>query len=48
VLTLAWGDLPADLPVQPVIRRGQPAQVLVEAAAVPVTCWWWGPAAAAP
>ena len=23
-LSLAWGDLPADLPVRPVIRRGQP------------------------
>ena len=26
-LTLAWGELPGDLPVQPVLRRGQPAQV---------------------
>lgn len=34
-LNLAWGDLPADLPVQPVIRRGQPALVLVEAACRP-------------
>jgi nucleotide-binding universal stress UspA family protein len=34
-LTLAWGGLPADLPVQPVLRRGKPAQVLVEAACRP-------------
>ena len=34
-LTLAWGDLPGDLPVQPVLRRGQLAQVLVDAACRP-------------
>ena len=34
-LTLAWGDLPGDLPVQPVLRRGQPAQVLLDAARRP-------------
>jgi nucleotide-binding universal stress UspA family protein len=34
-LTLAWGDLPTDLPVRPVIRRGQPGLVLVEAACRP-------------
>lgn len=34
-LNLAWGDLPVDLPVQPVIRRGQPGLVLVEAACRP-------------
>ncbi len=34
-LNLAWGDLPADLPVQLVIRRGQPGSVLVDAACRP-------------
>jgi len=34
-LTLARGELPGDLPVQPVLRRGQPARVLVEAACRP-------------
>jgi len=34
-LSLAWGDLPADLPVRPVIRRGQPGPDLVEAACRP-------------
>jgi nucleotide-binding universal stress UspA family protein len=34
---LAWGDLPADLPVQPVIRRGQPGPVLVDTACRPAT-----------
>jgi nucleotide-binding universal stress UspA family protein len=31
-LKLAWGELPADLPVRPVVRRGRPGPVLVEAA----------------
>jgi nucleotide-binding universal stress UspA family protein len=30
-LNLAWGEVPADLLVRPVIRRGQPGQVLVDA-----------------
>lgn len=34
-LSLAWGDLPADLPVRPVIRRGQPGPGLVGAACRP-------------
>jgi nucleotide-binding universal stress UspA family protein len=34
-LNLAWGDLPADLPVQPVIGHGQPGPVLVDAACRP-------------
>ena len=34
-LNLAWGDLPADLPVRPVIRRGQPGPVLVDVACRP-------------
>ena len=34
-LNLAWGDRPADLPVRPVIRRGHPGPVLVEAACCP-------------
>jgi Universal stress protein family len=32
---MAWGDSPADLPVQPVIRRGRPGLVLVDAACRP-------------
>jgi nucleotide-binding universal stress UspA family protein len=35
VLNLAWGDQPADLPVRPVVRRGQPGLVLVDAACRP-------------
>jgi nucleotide-binding universal stress UspA family protein len=34
-LNLAWGDLPADLPVRPVIRRGQSGPVLAGAACCP-------------
>jgi len=34
-LNLAWGDTPADLPVRPAIRRGQPGLVLVDAACRP-------------
>ena len=34
-LDVAWGELPADLPVQPVVQRGQPGQVLVEVARRP-------------
>jgi nucleotide-binding universal stress UspA family protein len=34
-LELAWGKPPADLPVQPVIRRGRPGPVLVNAASAP-------------
>ena len=34
-LTLAWGTPPADLPVRPVVRRGQPGPVLAGAACRP-------------
>ncbi len=34
-LNLAWGDPPADLPVQPVIHRGRPGPALVDAACRP-------------
>ena len=34
-LSLAWGELPADLPVWPVILRGRPGPVLVNAACRP-------------
>ena len=34
-LNLAWGEPPADLPVRPVIRRGRPGPVLVNAACRP-------------
>jgi nucleotide-binding universal stress UspA family protein len=34
-LNLAWGEPPADLPVQPVVLRGQPGPVLVGAACRP-------------
>jgi nucleotide-binding universal stress UspA family protein len=34
-LNLAWGEPPADLPVQPVILRGRPGPVLVSAACRP-------------
>jgi len=34
-LNLAWGTLPAGLPVQPLVRRGQPGPVLADAACRP-------------
>jgi nucleotide-binding universal stress UspA family protein len=34
-LEAAWGEIPADLAVQPVVQRGQPGQVLVEVACHP-------------
>ena len=34
-LNLAWGNPPADLPVRPVILRGRPGPVLVDAACRP-------------
>ena len=34
-LEAAWGQLPADLSVQPVVQRGQPGQVLLEVACHP-------------
>jgi nucleotide-binding universal stress UspA family protein len=34
-LTLAWGELPDDLPVRAVVRRGRPGPVLVNAACRP-------------
>jgi nucleotide-binding universal stress UspA family protein len=34
-LTLAWGTPPTDLPVQPLVRRGQPGPVLADAACRP-------------
>ena len=34
-LKLAWGELPCDLPVQPVILRGRPGPVLVNASCRP-------------
>ena len=34
-LTLAWGTPPADLPVRPVVRRGQPGPVLAGTACRP-------------
>ena len=42
-LNLAWGTPPADLPVQPLVRRGQPGPVLAARSwpaqsAAPATC----------
>jgi nucleotide-binding universal stress UspA family protein len=34
-LNLAWGTPPADPPVRPLVRRGRPGQVLVDAACRP-------------
>jgi len=34
-LNLAWGTLPTDLPVQPLIRRGKPGPLLADAACRP-------------
>ena len=34
-LEAAWGEIPADLAVQPVVRRGPPGQVLVDIADSP-------------
>jgi nucleotide-binding universal stress UspA family protein len=34
-LTLAWGTPPAELPVQPLVRRGRPGPVLADAACRP-------------
>jgi nucleotide-binding universal stress UspA family protein len=34
-LEAAWGEIPADLSVQPVVQRGQPGQVLVDVAYQP-------------
>ena len=47
-LSLAWGELPADLPVRPVILRGRPGPVLVNAACRPSDLLLAGPAAGAP
>jgi nucleotide-binding universal stress UspA family protein len=34
-LDAAWGEIPADMPVQPVVQRGLPGQILVETACHP-------------
>jgi nucleotide-binding universal stress UspA family protein len=47
-LSLAWGELPADLPVRPVILRGRPRPVLVNAACRPGDLLLAGPTAGAP
>jgi hypothetical protein len=47
-LSLAWGELPADLPVRPVILRGRPGPVLVNAACRPGDLLLAGPAAGEP
>jgi nucleotide-binding universal stress UspA family protein len=47
-LSLAWGELPADLPVRPVILRGRPGPVLVNAACRPGDPLLAGPATGSP
>ena len=47
-LNLAWGEPPADPPVRPVIRRGRPGPVLVNAACRPGDLLVVEPAAGAP
>jgi hypothetical protein len=47
-VNLAWGTPPADLPFQPLVRRGQPGRSWPAPPAAPATCCWSGPAAGAP
>jgi hypothetical protein len=44
-LNAAWGEIPNDPPVQPVVQRGEVAGSWSIWPAAPATCWSWARAA---